>query len=82
MSGGVGKVAGTALQLAPLLGFLPGVGPILAASPQFVPLFEGLVDLLEPGDQETAREAYRDLIADNDEGFARLDAKLEAAKNR
>jgi hypothetical protein len=74
------------LNLATLIAFgkkaveLGGVA--LAKAPEFVSVYEAATGLLHPTDQATAKEAYADLIADNDEGFARLDAKLEAAKNR
>lgn len=57
-------------------------GVALAKAPEFVAVYNEARSLLGPQDQETAKEAYQDLIADNDAGFARLDAKLEEAKNR
>jgi hypothetical protein len=74
------------MDLATLLAFgkkaveLGGVA--LAKAPEFVSVYHAAVSLLHPTDQPTAKAGYEDLIADNDEGFARLDAKLEAAKNR
>lgn len=67
--------------LETILRSLPVVGPIVAAAPEFKALFDAAVAALAPSDQATAKEAYADLIADNDEGHARLQAKLaEAAK--
>lgn len=70
------------LSLSTLLALLPKVGPAVAAAKEFKALWDQGVATLKPADQETAKEGYQDLIADNAEGFARLDAKLEAAKNR
>lgn len=67
---------------ATLLRALPVVGPVVAALPEFKKLFDGVVDLLDEDDQAAAKEAYADLIADNDEGHARLQAKLAAAAER
>ena len=39
-------------------------------------------EALPVADQATAKEALADLIADNDEGHARLQAKLDAAAGR
>lgn len=67
--------------LETILRSLPAVGPVVAALPEFKGLFDAAVAALNPTDQDTAKEAYADLIADNDEGHARLQAKLaEAAK--
>jgi hypothetical protein len=74
------------INLATLLAFgkkavqLGGVA--LAKAPEFVELYSQATAALHPQDQATAKEAYADLIAENDEGFARLDAKLEEAKKR
>lgn len=70
---------GTLLET--ILRSLPVVGPVLAAAPEFKALYDAAVAALNPTDQDTAKEAYADLIADNDAGHARLQAKLaEAAK--
>lgn len=68
------------ITLGTLLGVLPMIGKAAAATPEFKELYDGVVDLLDGGDQDTAKEAYADLIEGNAAGFARLDAKLEAAK--
>lgn len=70
------------MNLLSILKVLPAVGPAVAALPEFVELFNAGVSILKPEDQDTAKEALADLHADNAEGFARLDAKLEAAKHR
>jgi hypothetical protein len=58
-------------------------GQALLRADDFRAMFEeGRRLLANADDQATAKEAYADLIAENDEGFARLDAKLEAAKNK
>lgn len=47
---------------------------------RFVDLYERIAETLNPGEQDVAKEALEDRRADNDEGHARLQAKLEAAK--
>lgn len=68
--------------LKTLLRLLPAVGPALAALPEFKRIYDLAVDALSEDDQAIAKEAYADLIADNDEGHARLQAKLAAAAER
>lgn len=70
------------LNLQSLLGLLPVVGPVIAALPEFKEVYDAAASVLHPADQVTAKAGYADLIADNADGFARLDAKLEAAKKR
>lgn len=70
------------LTLADALSVLPVVGPGIAAAREFKAIWDAAVETLNPTDQDTAKAGYDDLMAENDEGFARLDAKLEAAKNR
>lgn len=70
------------MNLLTLLNVLPVVGPALAGAKAFKDLYDAGVAMLKPQDQATAKLAYQDLIEDNDAGFARLDAKLEAAKGR
>lgn len=69
-------------NLSTLLAFLPAVGPVTAALPAVKKLYDEAVGLLHPTDQATAKEAYEDLMADNDEGHARLQEKLAAAAKR
>lgn len=52
----------------------------LAEAPEVISLVNGAVTLLHPQDQDAAKAALADLQANNDEGFARLDAKLAAAE--
>jgi hypothetical protein len=66
-------------NLSTILGALPVVGPIIAAAPEFKKLFDEAVATLHPRDQETAKAALADLMADNDAGHARLQEKLAAA---
>ena len=54
----------------------------LAEAPEVISLVNGAVALLHPQDQEAAKAAADDLAANNDAGFLRLDAKLEAAEKR
>lgn len=66
--------------LATVLTLLDKVGPVVAAIPQFKEVFDGIVGTFKEKDQAVLKQTYATLIAENDEGFARLDAKLEEAK--
>lgn len=70
------------MDLIKLLSVLPVVGPVIAAAPEFVALFNTAKAALSPKDQATAQEALADIQADNDAGHARLQAKLAAAARR
>jgi hypothetical protein len=70
------------MDLTKLLSVLPVVGPVIAAAPEFIALFNAAKDMLDPEDQETAQQALADIQADNDTGHARLQAKLAAAAKR
>lgn len=65
-----------------VLGLLKAVPAAVAMIPEFKKIFDDLVGNLKQPDQAVAKEAYQDLIADNAEGFARLDAKLAEAEKR
>lgn len=54
----------------------------LAQAPEVISLVNESIAALHPADQETAKAALADLQANNDEGFARLDAKLAALEQR
>lgn len=69
-------------MLETMLRALPVVGPVVAAAPEFVALWNGVADLLSPADQATAKAALADAQADNDEGHRRLQEKLRAAAGR
>lgn len=70
------------MDLLKLLNVLPVVGPVIAAAPEFIELFNAAKAMLSPEDQETAKQALADLQADNDAGHARLQEKLAAAAQR
>lgn len=70
------------MNLGTILRVLPVVGPVIARAGEFMALFDAAVDTLNPADQATAKAALADLQADNDEGHARLQAKLAAAAKR
>lgn len=70
------------LDLATFLRALQAIGPTLAHVPAVGSLIEEAKEGLAPDDQETAREALADLIADNDDGHARLQQKLAEAAAR
>ncbi len=68
-------------DLKSILGLLPVVGPVVAALPAFKEVYDQIVATFAEKDQAVLKEAYVDIIADNDEGHERLQAKLaEAAK--
>jgi len=69
----------TLFDLSSILRLLPVVGPVIAAAPEFKAIYDQITDTFDETDQGTLKEAYADLIADNDEGHARLQAKLAAA---
>lgn len=69
-------------MLENLLKLLPIVGPVIAAKDEFVEIYETVIGLLNPEDQDIAASALADIQMNNDEGFKRLDAKLEEAKGR
>lgn len=64
--------------------FLTAATKLVAAGiqhePEIVETFHQAIAALHPQDQETAKAALADIEADNDEGYARLDAKLAAAE--
>lgn len=70
------------MDLAKLLAVLPVIGPIASRAPEFVALFDVVVEMLNPDDQATAKAALADAQADNDEGHACLQEKLAAAARR
>lgn len=70
------------MNLALILKALDAVGPVVARIPEFVALYETASSLLGEDDQQEAKEALADIQADNDEGHARLQAKLAAASRR
>lgn len=68
-------------KLENVLQLLSAVGPAVAGLAEFKQIFDQIVATFNKPDQSTLRDAYQDLMADNDEGHARLQAKLaEAAK--
>ncbi len=65
------------MNLSTILAALPSL--VNAAGP-VVMLINEAIQTLSPTDQETAKAALADLMADNDEGHARYQAKLAAAQ--
>ena len=70
------------MNIATALNLLPIVGPIVARAPEFIALYEAAIAALNADDQAVAKEALAAIQADNDEGHARLQAKLAAAAGR
>lgn len=69
-------------NLSSILKLLPVVGPVVAALPEFKAVYDQIVSTFSTKDQAVLKDAYEDLMADNDEGHARLQAKLAEAANR
>lgn len=64
-----------------LLGILQRTN-VTELTERFVELYEAVTETLSVEDQAVAKAALADRRLDNDEGHARLQAKLEAAKSR
>lgn len=62
-----------------LLGILQRTN-VTELTERFIELYEAITQTLSVDDQQVAQEALADRRLDNDEGHARLQAKLEAAK--
>jgi hypothetical protein len=66
-------------KLADILSMLPVVGPAISKLPEFKNVFDQIVSTFGEKDQDVLKEAYEDLMKENDDGHARLQAKLAAA---
>lgn len=70
------------MNLSTLLNALAALPAAAAKIPEFVELYHQAAALLDPADQDTAKATLAEIQADNDEGHARLQAKLaEAAQD-
>lgn len=67
------------MDLATILRAMQAIGPLVAAAPAVKKLLDEGMAVLRPADQVTAKAAYADLVGDNDDGHARLQAKLDKA---
>jgi hypothetical protein len=67
-------------KLPDILALLPVVGPLIGKLPEFVAVFDQIVGTFNEDDQAILKDAYEDLMAENDAGHARLQAKLAAAR--
>lgn len=69
-----------------LLNFMNAVrqigGAVIQNSPAVMDLVQTGIKALKPADQAEAKALLADIQADNDAGFARLDAKLAEAERR
>ncbi len=70
------------MNLLSIIKAMQSIGPIVAQLPEVKALVDTAIANLRPPDQELAQAAYGDLIADNDAGHARLQAKLAEAAAR
>lgn len=66
-------------DLKSVLAMLPAVGPVVAAAPAFKKVYDQIVGTFATKDQAVLKEAYADVVADNDEGHERLQEKLASA---
>ncbi len=67
-------------DISSILKLLPVVGPVVAAAPEFKKIYDQIVATFDDdADQDQLKEAYKDIIADNDAGHKRLQDKLAAA---
>jgi hypothetical protein len=55
---------------------------VVAALPEFKKVYDQIVGTFKEDDQAVLKDAYADLMAENDEGHARLQKKLDAASKR
>lgn len=69
-------------KITDILGMLPVVGPAIAKLPEFKAVFDQIVSTFGESDQAVLKDAYADLMAENDAGHDRLQAKLAAAARR
>lgn len=69
-------------KLTDVLGMLPVVGPIVAKLPEFKKVYDQIVGTFGEKDQQVLKNAYADLMADNDAGHKRLQDKLAAAAKK
>lgn len=68
--------------MLPLSVFLTGIkliGAAQAALPEVKSVIDAAISVMHPKTQQEAIAGYQDLIADNDDGYEKLDAKLAAA---
>lgn len=70
------------MNLATLLRAMQAIPAATLALPAVGALIRGAIDTLQGDDQEAAKDAYSDLIADNADGHARVQAKLAEAARR
>ncbi len=69
-------------DMTSILKMLPVVGPVVGALPEFKHVFDQIVGTFEEKDQAVLKDAYADLMADNDAGHDRIQQKLAAAAKR
>lgn len=64
-----------------ILKLLQAVGPVTAALPQFKEVYDQITGTFKkPADQETLKQAYRELLAENTGGHFRLQEMLRKAE--
>lgn len=66
--------------LGTILGLLDKVPAVVAAIPEFKQTFDSIVATFNTKDQDVLKQRYDELIAENDEGHARLQEKLGKAE--
>lgn len=66
------------INIATLLGFLPVVGPVVAAMPEFAALWNEAAATFGPSDQKTLKRAYEAAISGADDAHSNLQAIVAA----
>lgn len=70
-----------AFNLTDVLRLLPAVGPVVAALPEFKKIYDQITGTFRSDkDQQTLKDAYRELQAENTGGHARLQEMLRQAE--
>lgn len=70
------------MDFANVLGAIFQAAPILGQAPALVEVLRDVITTFDGDDQQELKDALADARADNDEGHARLQAKLAAAAER
>lgn len=71
-----------AFDLTTAIKAMQAIGAAALQAPAVVAMVNTAIDTLKGDDQAAAKDAYHDLIADNADGHARVQAKLAKAAQR
>jgi hypothetical protein len=67
-------------SIAGILKMLQAVGPFTAALPEFKAVYDQIVKTFKSTDQQTLKDAYRELQSENSGGHERLQEMLRKAE--